>query len=295
MKNKPNLKLTIGIPTYNSSKYLESCISSVINLRCLDELIISDDCSEKNELEQIKKIVGSFEKKINKEIKVFTNHRNLGAYENKLNLISNSKNSNIYVLDSDNIAGSNLDRIIDENTNDFLNDRLLIQPNTMYQFWNYRRMAKISSKFDSRYIVQFFKRNTSLDIEKIQRYLLLDSGGYDIKNYSSDNRFIKKERAEQLDEMINKWIFWVLNCGNFVASKERFLQTSDQGLKIDRKLRSVDAIVFAYYWLSEGNEIKILKDFYHHHRKRNDSVSFVESDNSKIAIEHFINEVLLLN
>jgi hypothetical protein len=165
----------------------------------------------------------------------------------------------------------------------------------MYQFWNYRRMAKISSKFDSRYIVQFFKRNTSLDIEKIQRYLLLDSGGYDINNYSHDNRFIEKEHAEELDEIINKWIFWILNCGNFIASKERFLQTSNHGLKIDRKLRSVDAIVFAYYWLSEGNEIKILKDFYHHHRKRNDSVSFIESDNSKIAIEHFINEVLSLN
>jgi glycosyltransferase involved in cell wall biosynthesis len=295
MKNKSKLKLSIGIPTYNSSKYLQSCINSVINLRCLDELIISDDSSDKNELEQIKRIVGSFEKKINKEIKVFTNPRNLGAYENKLNLISNSKNSNIYVLDSDNIAGSNLDRVIDENTNDFLNDSLLIQPNTMYQFWNYRRMAKISSKFDSRYIVQFFKRNTSLDIEKIQRYLLLDSGGYDINNYSHDNRFIEKEHAEELDEIINKWIFWILNCGNFIASKERFLQTSNHGLKIDRKLRSVDAIVFAYYWLSEGNEIKILKDFYHHHRKRNDSVSFIESDNSKIAIEHFINEVLSLN
>ena len=90
MKNKSKLKLSIGIPTYNSSKYLQSCINSVINLRCLDELIISDDSSDKNELEQIKRIVGSFEKKINKEIKVFTNPRNLGAYENKLNLISNS-------------------------------------------------------------------------------------------------------------------------------------------------------------------------------------------------------------
>ena len=37
---------------------------------------------------------------------------------------------------------------------------------------------------------------------------------------------------------------------------------------------------------------KIFKDFYHHHRKRNDSVSFIEKEASSKAIKYFINEVL---
>ncbi len=72
-------------------------------------------------------------------------------------------------------------------------------------------------------------------------------------------------------------------------------QIAKQGLEINRELRSVDAIVFSYLWLKGGNNIKIFKDFYHHHRKRNDSVSFIEKEASSKAIKYFINEVLYEN
>jgi hypothetical protein len=70
------------------------------------------------------------------------------------------------------------------------------------------------------------------------------------------------------------------------------IDIAEAGLKFDRKILSVDAIVFSYLWLEKGFEIKILNDFYHHHRKRNDSVSFTESEDSVNAIKHFINKVL---
>lgn len=66
-----------------------------------------------------------------------------------------------------------------------------------------------------------------------------------------------------------------------------------KGLKIDREIRSVDAIAFSYLWLSSGKEIKIINEFFHHHRKREDSVSFTERDNSKKGIEFFIEKVLI--
>ena len=78
--------------------------------------------------------------------------------------------------------------------------------------------------------------------------------------------------------MVDKWVFWILNCGNFIVNKDYMLPIANKGLEIDRKHLSVDAIVFSYLWLENGLKIKIFREFNHHHRKREDSVSFVESE-----------------
>ena len=41
---------TLVIPTYNSSKYMEELLNSALNLSTLNEVIITDDNSEKNEI-----------------------------------------------------------------------------------------------------------------------------------------------------------------------------------------------------------------------------------------------------
>ena len=92
--------------------------------------------------------------------------------------------------------------------------------------------------------------------------------------------------------MVDKWVFWILNCGNFIVNKDYMLPIANKGLEIDRKHLSVDAIVFSYLWLENGLKIKIFREFNHHHRKREDSVSFVESENSVNAIKFFIHKVL---
>ena len=103
---------------------------------------------------------------------------------------------------------------------------------------------------------------------------------------------IKMKFAQNEKKLIDKWIFWILNCGNFIVNKKYMVDIAADGLKFDRKLLSVDAIVFSYLWLENSFEIKILNDFYHHHRKRNDSVSFTESEDSVNAIKYFIDKVL---
>ena len=49
--------ISVGIPTFNSSKYLTSCIKSVIKKKSVNEIIISDDCSNEFEIEKIKNII----------------------------------------------------------------------------------------------------------------------------------------------------------------------------------------------------------------------------------------------
>lgn len=289
MKNKQ--LISVGIPTFNSSKYLESCIKSVISKKTVGEVLISDDCSNESEFKNIKEIVKQFGQQ--KNIRLIRNEKNIGAYENKLKLIENSFHDFIYILDSDNLSGQNLDTIV-ENLfkNNDLNESYLIQPNIMYQFWKYPKFAKLFCKLNKKYIVKFYESDKVLKSKDIKTSLLLNSGNYDLKNFSKELE-VNVQKINYKDTLQSKWIFWVLNCGNFIVNKNAMKDIAKKGLKIDREIRSVDAIAFSYLWLSSGKEIKIINEFFHHHRKREDSVSFTERDNSKKGIEFFIEKVLI--
>lgn len=90
------MKLSILIPCYNFSEYLEECIKSVLN-QIMDfeyEILIGDDCSTDNSLE----IINTFK---SDKIKVFKNDNNLGFYKNIRNLFESSKGEYISYLDGD--------------------------------------------------------------------------------------------------------------------------------------------------------------------------------------------------
>ena len=158
----------------------------------------------------------------------------------------------------------------------------------MYQFWKYPKLAKLMSTYNKKYIVKFFDINYILNKRIVKKLLIQNSGTYNLKDFRD-----KLPPVENLEKkLIDKWIFWILNCGNFIVSKKYMLDIAEAGLKFDRKVLSVDAIVFSYLWLDHCFEIKIFNDFYHHHRKRNDSVSFTESKDSVNAIKYFIDKVL---
>ena len=55
MLDNKNIKVSIAIPTYNSSKYLYECIKALSNFKTIDEIIIHDDHSDTQEFKSIKK------------------------------------------------------------------------------------------------------------------------------------------------------------------------------------------------------------------------------------------------
>ena len=279
--------ITVGIPTYNSSKYLNQCLKSIKNLKNIDEILISDDGSTVSELAKLKEIVLKYQIKHRLNIKILESTTNFGAYRNKLKLIENSKNEYIYVLDSDNMASKSLDDIINEILNEN-NPKFLYQPNVMYHFWKYPRLAQLMSPYNKKYIVKFFDSNYILDRDSVKALLIDNSGTYNLKDYGNQLPSFKDPEKK----IIDKWIFWILNCGNFIVNKKHMVDIAQAGLEFDRKILSVDAIAFSYLWIEKGMKIKIFNNFYHHHRKRNDSVSFTESEDSVNAIKHFIGKVL---
>ena len=95
-------KVSLVIPTFNSSFYLEKILKSdYINF--FDEVIISDDFSNESEYEQIKKDLQKYLSKNKINYKLIRNDLNLGGFFNKYNGVKESSNELIYQLDTDNL------------------------------------------------------------------------------------------------------------------------------------------------------------------------------------------------
>ena len=84
------IKVSVLCPVYNSEKYLEDCLNSILNQTFKDfELIIIDDCSTDNS----KKIVEKFLKE-DSRIKLIENKENL-SYGISLNKALDSGSSTV--------------------------------------------------------------------------------------------------------------------------------------------------------------------------------------------------------
>lgn len=89
--------VSIITPVYNSEKFLEECIESVLNQSLKDwELILIDDCSKDSSKEIIKKYVA-----LDSRIKLFSFDKNVGAGIARNKGIEISKKRFIAFLDSD--------------------------------------------------------------------------------------------------------------------------------------------------------------------------------------------------
>ena len=256
--------ISVAIPTYNSSKYLDDCLKRFVDLNIVNEIIIQDDNSSEKEIKNIKYIL----KNINsKKISLHINSENKGAFFNKIEAISNCNNKWVYQIDSDNIPSRKINNdlrfVLERNE-----PNNLYYPSTLYQFYNYPNFSKFLSLFIKKYIVRLFDEDTLLDINMIKDTL------------SNDKKIT-----------IDKNLLWVLNCGNFILHKDTFLERTKT---IDKEAESflyADAIAFSYYWISNGGIIFLKSNFYHHHRKRIDSLSINEGENTQLTIKYFQNKI----
>lgn len=93
------MSISLGIPTYNSSKYLWDCIKTSINCDFITEIVIHDDGSNETEYRNICKIINSLN---NNKIKVFRSDKNQKAFINKYFTVQHCTSDWVYLFDSDN-------------------------------------------------------------------------------------------------------------------------------------------------------------------------------------------------
>lgn len=96
------MRISIVIPVYNVSNYIERCLYSIINQKNIKadiECIIVDDCGEDDSIEKVKKIID----KENSDIvfKIIRHDRNRGLSAARNTGINVSTGDYLYFLDSD--------------------------------------------------------------------------------------------------------------------------------------------------------------------------------------------------
>jgi hypothetical protein len=248
-------KLSIAIPTYESSQYVEEGIKRIMNFKCVDEVVIQDDKSSDESYRELEQIV-----------KLFRNEKNVGAFGNKLLNIKNCSNDIVYQIDSDNITDTNLDLIITQ-----INDKNIIYlPSKIYQFRKYKNISKLFSVFWKKYKVT-----------------------YSDSDFLYDLSVCKKGINEQEKVTVDKNINWVLNSGNFIVNRNIYLEVMEP-IFINEFRPPLDAVAISYYWLKSEKKIKTLKDLKHFHRKRDDSVSFTENKGSYKSLQDYRQKILNL-
>ena len=257
-------KLSIAIPTYESSQYVEEGIKRIMNFKCVDEVVIQDDKSSDESYRELEQIVNSYNNKLS--IKLFRNEKNIGAFGNKLLNIKNCSNDIVYQIDSDNITDTNLDLIITQ----INNKNIIYLPSKIYQFRKYKNISKLFSVFWKKYKVT-----------------------YSDSDFLYDLSVCKKGINEQEKVTVDKNINWVLNSGNFIVNRNIYLEVMEP-IFINEFRPPLDAVAISYYWLKSEKKTKTLKDLKHFHRKRDDSVSFTENKGSYKSLQDYRQKILNL-
>ena len=146
MSNKPDLLVSVIMPTYNSSKFVAESINSILNQTYLNfELLITDDCSS----DETVSILKNFEKRY-LNIKVFSLAINSGAGVARNNSIKEAKGRFIAFCDSDDIW---LPNKLEIQVNFMVSNNLSFTYSNykIYEFDNYKSKVKppLMLKYDN--------------------------------------------------------------------------------------------------------------------------------------------------
>ena len=158
-------KFSIVIPTYNSSKYLDELLTSTLDLRYLDEIVISDDSSDEEEFKKIKDVIKR-KKFSSLSIKLNQNKHNLGGFKNKYKGVELSKNNIVYQVDSDNIISSRTVKFLNRQKNlELIQNGNLFLPSKIKLFRKFKNIESLL--FFRNNDVLFTKLNKELDIKNV--------------------------------------------------------------------------------------------------------------------------------
>lgn len=253
-------KISLAIPTYFSSRYLTVLLKSVIKSEIINEIIISEDSNQVNEVKKVKSVVQKFKNKNrNIKIEIYENLETSGAFNNKYEAISKCSNDIVYQIDSDNIPAKKIDNKIIKVVENFNKD-IIYYPSSLRQFFK-------------NYQYYFYQNKNTVNLSKESKKI--------------DSSIVSDALINQKKITIDKNIFWILNCGNFIVSKEKYINTMKEYYKNEEIPLAADALAISYLWLKSGNKILLQEGMHHYHRKRQDSVSLTLRDESEESFSFF--------
>jgi len=131
-----NHKFSLAITTFNRASLLIPKIKKWECYELIDEILISDDCSDDCEILK--------NHPFTEKVKIFCNPKNLGSYKNKINILQKVKNNWSILFDSDNDFDENyLNSIIEESNINELKEDVLYCPIESRPHFNYNCLKNI--------------------------------------------------------------------------------------------------------------------------------------------------------
>lgn len=263
-------KISIAIPVYNSSKYLDHLIKRFTRLKTVGEIIIYDDFSNKEDYENTKRLVDKYSK-TNLPLYLYQNTENLGAFKTKYNAIKKCRYDIVYQIDSDNLPMLGFDKFVKNYILNNFNSENIYYPSKIFQFYNFPYLSLFTSIFNQKYRV--FIQN---------------------EDFIANKNIIKKSLIYNQKITFEKNIRWLTNIGNFFVNRKMFLNAMTEGLSLEKSKLNVDAVAITYYWIKNYNGVEQKKHHYHFHRKRTDSISVITKNVSNDNFLMFEEKIKLL-
>jgi hypothetical protein len=146
--------ISLCIPYYNTFDLTKQTISTLIKSKFINEIIVSDDCSDKPFLY------------IHPKVKIYRNSKNLGALKNKFKTIQYARNNWVYLLDSDNFIELKILNKLSKNLqNKKFNQNYYYSPSKLIL-----KNVDLDKKLDNKAIHYNFK-NKVIDFNLASQYL----------------------------------------------------------------------------------------------------------------------------
>lgn len=214
-------KITFAIPTYNEfsdihpGNSIKECIDWPLQDDRIDEIVISDDCSE--HFDRLQNLVKDLPK-----VKLYRNNKNLGTFGNKKKAVSLSSNDWVILFDSDNSCDKTyIDNLYNEKWDeDTIYHPVYAKPQFDYreqngEIWTIERVPMLVNKYGRSLTNMgnfFFNKNTYMEVLSPYPY---DRFDLSLPNYFSIPQIIRKDRYWRLvfDPMDAIFVFkeWLFN------------------------------------------------------------------------------------
>lgn len=248
-------KITLAIPTYNTSQYFLDCILYAIEDDFIEEIVVNDDFSSYDHCLNLLNTV----KKINStKIKLYRNSQNLGAFKNKIATVNKCNSDWVYLLDSDNYPFKETYEIL--KSLDQTDKTICYSPEKLFCKRDSENFYSVISNYNFPYELIGIRESKDAITKNIQWFdWLLNTG-----NYFFNKNFYLKSLSEGIE------------------SYSSF------------KLEADTAGAF-YFLIKNGGKIKVVNGLRHNHRLRDDSNWCSFGDDSSLSVEFFKNAIMKLN
>lgn len=157
------LRVSLALTNFNRTSMLLESFAQVIDHEIVGEVVVSDDCSNADVIEHLKKYS-------HPKFRLVTNTQNLGCYANKRRAVSLAVNEWVILFDSDNIMAQDYINRVETLMTAGLSENTIYQPEYARPHFNFGQFA--GQNFTRANVAKFSDNDTFTTALNAMNYLV---------------------------------------------------------------------------------------------------------------------------